>query len=182
MRRPARAVAVLAMAGLFVHASDPPLRVVRSIDLKRYAGKWFEIASLPDKSREQCARDVVVHFALRTDNRIDVVNRCRTAEGNLDEERGIARRVSNGRSSARLEVKFSTGPFSFLSGWSDYWIIGLGPDYTWAVVGAPNRQSLWILSRLPGMSDSGYEQALEIAKGNGFDIKSLKKIVHRDVR
>ena len=68
----------------------PPLRVVDSVDLTRYAGRWYETARLPNKFQDQCAGDVVVHYGLRTDGRIDVVNRCRTTAGKIDEARGIA--------------------------------------------------------------------------------------------
>ena len=77
---------------------------------------------------------------------------------------------------AKLEVRFAPAILSFLrSAWGDYWIIGLGPDYTWAVVGTPNREYLWILSRTPEMSAASYERALEIAKGNGFDVTRVVK-------
>ena len=59
--------------------------------------------------------------------------------------------------------------------WGDYWVIGLGPDYTWAVVGTPNRQYLWLLSRTPEMSDTSYARAVEIARGSGFDVSKLVK-------
>src|SRR5512139_3455368 len=32
----------------------PPLEVVPSVDLERYAGKWYEIASLPVSQQEGC--------------------------------------------------------------------------------------------------------------------------------
>jgi apolipoprotein D and lipocalin family protein len=157
-------------------ASDPPLRVVDSVDLTRYAGRWYEAARLPNKFQNQCTGDIVVHYALRDDGRIDVVNQCRTAGNQVDSARGIARKAGDGTSSARLEVRFAPAILSFLSSvWGDYWIIGLGPDYTWAVVGTPSRQYLWILSRTPAMSAASYNRAIEIAKGNGFDVTRVVK-------
>ena len=89
----------------------------------------------------------------------------------MDEARGIGRKAGDQQSSARLEVRFAPAILSFLSSvWGDYWIIGLGPEYTWAVVGTPSREYLWILSRTPEMSATSYERALEIARGNGFDV------------
>jgi apolipoprotein D and lipocalin family protein len=49
-------------------ASFPPLRVVESIDLKRYAGRWYETARLPNKRQRQCAADVIVTYAVREDS------------------------------------------------------------------------------------------------------------------
>ena len=150
-------------------ASDPPLRVVESVDLTRYAGRWDEAARLPNKFQNQCTGDVVVHYAARADGRMDVVNQCRTAANTVDSARGIARKAGDGTSNARLEVRFAPAILSFLSSvWGDYWIIGLGPDYTWAVVGTPSREHLWILSRTPQMSATSYERAIEIAQRQRF--------------
>jgi apolipoprotein D and lipocalin family protein len=161
-------------------ASNKPLRVVASVDLPRYAGKWFEIARLPNKLQDQCAGDVVAQYALKGDGRIDIVNRCRTADGKIKQAHGVARKAGDGKNNARLQVRFAPAILSFLAVWGDYWIIGLGPDYTWAVAGSPSREYLWILSRAPTMSASSYEQALEIAKGNGFDVSRLLKTTHTE--
>ena len=152
------------------------LRVVDSLDLARYAGRWYETARLPNKFQDQCAGDVVVHYAVRTDGRIDVLNRCRTTAGKIDEARGIGRKAGDGKNNAMLKVRFAPAILSFLpSAWGDYWVIGLGPEYTWAVVGTPNREYLWLLSRTPEMSATSYERAVEIARGNGFDVSRIVK-------
>jgi len=166
---------------LAAQKSNPPLRVVESVDLTRYAGRWYEVARFPNRFQDQCTGDVVVHYALRADGRIDVVNRCRTSAGNVDEARGIGRKAGDQQSSARLEVRFAPAILSFLSSvWGDYWIIGLGPEYTWAVVGTPSREYLWILSRTPAMSATSYERALEIALGSGFDVTRVVKTTNSD--
>ena len=161
------------LAGADAH---PPLRVVDSLDLTRYAGKWYEVARLPNKFQTQCAGNVVARYVLREDGRIDVINACRKEDGSLSEVRGIARKAGDGKSQARLQVRFAPAVLSFLPMvWGDYWVIGLGPDYTWAVVGVPSREYLWILSRTPAMSGSSYERAIQIAKGSGFDVSRLAK-------
>ncbi|HET7221490.1 MAG TPA: lipocalin family protein [Vicinamibacterales bacterium] len=156
-----------------------PLRTVDAIDLSRYAGRWYEIARLPNRFQNKCAGDVIAHYALRSDSRIDVINQCRRSDGQIDQAKGIARRAAGAKSDAILQVRFAPAILSFLPGvWGDYWVIGLGPDYTWAVVGEPSRQYLWILARTPAMSDASFAQALEIAKGKGFDITRLVRTAH----
>jgi apolipoprotein D and lipocalin family protein len=156
--------------------NDQPLRVVDSVDLARYAGRWYEAARLPNSFQKQCVSDVTAQYAPRPDGRIDVLNRCKTTSGRIDEAHGIARKAGDGKNDAKLEVRFAPAVLSFLPAvWGDYWIIGLGPEYTWAVVGSPKREYLWILSRTPRMSDTSYARALEIAKGNGFDVTRVVK-------
>jgi apolipoprotein D and lipocalin family protein len=178
------ATAALGVAVLMSSTSGPleaqqPLRVVESVDLTRYAGKWYEVARLPNKFQRKCVSDVVAHYTLRPDSRINVLNQCRRADGKVDQAPGIARKAGNGSNNAVLEVRFAPAILSFLPAvWGDYWIIGLGPDYSWAVVGTPSREYLWILSRTPKMSTSAYEQSIEIAKGNGFDTGKLVTTAH----
>jgi apolipoprotein D and lipocalin family protein len=165
------------MIGLIatVTADGQPLRVAEGIDLIRYAGKWYEVARFPNKFQIHCAEEVIAHYTMRTDGRVDVINQCRTADGRVDQARGIARKGKSGNSAA-LQVRFAPAILSFLpSVWSDYWILAVGPDYTWAVVGTPSRELLWILSRTPTISEASYAQAIEIAKGNGFDASRLVK-------
>lgn len=165
--------AIVAIASTL--SAQQPLRVAESVDLQRYAGKWYEIARLPNKFQNRCARDVVAQYTLRADSRIDVVNQCRNADGGVVQARGIARKGKSGNN-AVLQVRFAPAILSFLPNvWGDYWIIAIGPDYTWSVVGTPSREYLWILSRTPAMSANGYAQAIEIAKGNGFDSTKLVK-------
>jgi apolipoprotein D and lipocalin family protein len=59
--------------------------------------------------------------------------------------------------------------------WGDYWILGLAGDYSWAVVGSPDREYLWILSRAPAMQAGPFEAALAAARANGFDVERLNR-------
>lgn len=165
----ALAVAWLAAAA----AAAQPLRVAESVDLNRYAGKWYEIARFPNKFQNRCARDVIAQYTLRPDGRIDVINQCVDADGRVVQAHGIARKGKAGNNAA-LQVRFAPAILSFLpSVWGDYWILAVGPDYTWAVVGTPSREFFWILSRTPVMSAASYAQAIEIAKGNAFDASRI---------
>jgi apolipoprotein D and lipocalin family protein len=57
--------------------------------------------------------------------------------------------------------------------WGDYWIIGLAPDYSWAVVGDPAREYLWILARGPRLDAESMAAARTAAQANGFDVGRL---------
>lgn len=149
------------------------VRTVPAVDLDRYAGDWFEIARYPNRFQRECARDVRASYARRADGRIDVVNRCATADGSTIEARGIAR-VADDQTRAKLKVRFAPAALSFLPFvWGDYWIIGLGDDYTWAVVGSPDRQCLWILARTARLDAAAFKRAVAAARANGFDTSRL---------
>jgi apolipoprotein D and lipocalin family protein len=148
------------------------MRVAPAVDLDRYAGKWYEIARLPNRFQRHCASDTTADYTLRADGRITVVNACRTAEGRIKSATGTARVVSAGQPNTKLKVTFFW-PFS-----GNYWIIDLDPDYRWAVVGEPGRKYLWVLSREPRLEETLYQQVLERAKQQGYDLAPLVKTRH----
>jgi apolipoprotein D and lipocalin family protein len=144
-------------------AADKPLETVASVDLDRYLGRWYEIASYPAWFQKNCT-GVTADYSLREDGRIKVVNSCRkgSLDGKAKQSTGRAK-VVDGAGNARLKVSFF-GPF-----WGDYWIIDLDPDYQWAVVGVPNRKYLWILSRTPQMAGEVYEGIISRLRNQGYD-------------
>lgn len=145
------------------------MRVVPSVDLTRYAGKWYEIARLPNRFQRDCASDTTASYVLRKDGRITVVNACRTSEGRVKSATGTARVASGKEPNTKLKVTFFW-PFS-----GDYWIIDLDPDYKWAVVGEPGRKYLWVLSREPRFDDTLYKEILARAKQQGYDVGPMIK-------
>jgi apolipoprotein D and lipocalin family protein len=154
------------------------VRTVESVDLTRYAGDWYEIARYPNRFQEKCTGDVRATYARREDGRIDVTNRCREADGEVSDAKGIARVVDT-KTSAKLKVRFAPAFLSFLPMvWGDYWIIGLAPDYSWAVVGSPDRKYLWILGRQTSLSAEQLKEAHAAITANGFDVSRLVMTRH----
>jgi apolipoprotein D and lipocalin family protein len=152
-----------------------PVKPVASVDLSRYAGRWYEIARYPNVFQKSCSGDVTATYEPKDNGRLRVVNRCARADGTVNEAEGEARPVE-GAANARLKVRFAPawlGALPFV--WGDYWVIGLADDYRWALVGTPNRKYLWILSRTPQLTDSDWEAAVSRARENGFDTSRLQR-------
>jgi len=146
------------------------LEVVPYVELEKYLGKWYEIAHLPAKFQEGC-NETTATYTLSKDGRISVLNQC-IKNGKMKQAKGKAKVVDK-KSNAKLKVTF------FWPFYGDYWIIALGNDYDYAVVGTPNRKYLWILSRTPQMDDKLYSQSMEYAKSKGFDVNKLIKTLQK---
>jgi apolipoprotein D and lipocalin family protein len=146
------------------------LEVVPHVDLKKYLGKWYEIAHLPARFQEGCD-DTTATYALSEDGSISVLNEC-IKDGKAKQAKGKAKVVDKD-SGAKLKVTF------FWPFYGDYWIINLGKVYDYSVVGTPNRKYLWILCRTPKMDDKLYSQLIESVKSKGFNVNNLIITSHK---
>lgn len=165
---------LMLMALLPQEPEDRPLVVVPDLDLKRYAGTWFEIARFPNRFQAFCDGNVTATYTLLDDGTVKVVNRCRTAEGEWKEAEGKARKQDPDGSPAKLEVRFAPAFLSFLPFvWGDYWVIDLAPDYSFAVIGEPSREYLWILARSPKIDDKTYDVIIQRIRSQGYDVPRL---------
>jgi apolipoprotein D and lipocalin family protein len=155
-----------------IASGDVAVAPVSRVDLARYAGIWYEIAKIPNRFQKQCARDTLAQYTLRPDGRINVVNQCIKRNGSVDQARGIAK-VVDAETGAKLKVSLVSllgwRPF-----WGDYWIVGLDPNYRWAVVGAPNRKYGWILARSKTLDANSLETISAIIERNGYQRGSFQ--------
>ncbi len=140
------------------------LEVVPHVDLERYLGKWYEIAHLPAKFQEGC-NETTATYSLLKDGGISVLNTCRR-NGKVKTAKGKAKVVDKA-TGAKLKVTF------FWPFYGDYWIIKLGMDYEYAMVGTPDLKYLWILSRTPRIDGKLFAELKEFAKSKGFGTERL---------
>jgi len=154
-------------------ASDnkPPLTTVSHVDPHRYSGKWYEISRYKNWFQRKCQSDTTATYSLRADGKIEIVNTCREMNGKIDTARGMAK-VYDLKTNAKLRVTFFW-PFS-----GNYWIVCLGDDYEYAVIGEPDRKYLWILSRSPQMDEQKYQRVLQKVRKLGYDPGKLQKTAH----
>lgn len=142
-----------------------PLQTVPFVDLKKYSGKWYEIASYPQRFQKGCAQ-TTAEYSLSPKGYVIVENRCHK-NGKPSCIKGKALVVPN-TGNAQLKVQFFW-PFK-----GKYWIIDLADDYRYAVVSHPNKKYLWILSRTPQMNRDTYVQILARLERKGFDLSKLQ--------
>jgi apolipoprotein D and lipocalin family protein len=144
--------------------------VVKSVDLKKYQGLWYEIARLPNffEKKLNC---VTATYTLRDDGKIAVLN----AGNNISDPQ--KRSSSNGvawvpdkNNPGKLKVQFFW-PFS-----GDYWIMYLDQDYKYVLVGDPDHKYLWILAREKKMDEKTYQMLLQYAINNGYDVKPIIRV------
>ena len=167
----------LLLAGFVNLAWSQGVRTVASVDLTRYVGTWYEIARFPNRFQKDCVANVKAQYIKRADGNVDVINRCKEADGKINQASGVAR-VDNPQTNAKLKVSFAPDWLNWVPFiWGDYWIIDLAPDYSLAAVGDPSRDYLWVLSRTPSIADADYEALVNRVTAQGFDTAKLVKTV-----
>ncbi|MHB8260911.1 MAG: lipocalin family protein [Bacteroidia bacterium] len=147
------------------------LKTVPNVDLNKYAGKWYEIASYPQRFQKGC-HCTTAQYTLSEKGYVIVENRCNkdSITGKQSYIKGKAF-VEKNSGNAMLKVQFFW-PFK-----GKYWIIDLANDYSFAVVSHPNRKYLWILSRTPKLDNTIYQQILSRLKEKGFDLTKLQSTI-----
>lgn len=167
----------VAMSGGNVSAQRgerPEIQTVDSVDLVRYAGRWHEVARFPNRFQDDCARNTTADYTLLDNGQITVVNQCEQADGSVKRAEGRAKLARSDASTARLKVRFAPRILSWLPMvWGDYWILDLTSDYSAALVGSPDREYLWILSRSAALDEATYQRMVATATRQGFDVSRL---------
>lgn len=149
--------------------SEP--EVVSQVDLRRYAGLWYEIASIPISQQEGCV-GTTARYDLEEDGTVEIVNACRDAEdGKLRKAKGKGH-VDDPEEPGKLEVQFFW-PFQ-----GDYWILELDPDYEWALVGTPDREHAWILARTPHLDEAIVGRLVDRLRRDGYPVEGLERTPH----
>lgn len=165
-------------------SSQPPPRAgtgaARSVeavpwlDLDRFLGHWHAVAWLPLPFQRRCAGELTLEYAPRDDGLIVLHGSCRTADGRVSETHGVVRQPVPLREPAKLQVRFAPAWLDRLRFvWNEHWVVGLDPDYRWAMVGEPRRRYLWILGREARMDYHLFEELKGIARRMGYDLAPL---------
>lgn len=161
--------ATLASAQSAKTADAQPLVTVPRVDWSQYVGKWYELARLPNSFQRKCVADVIAEYTALPSGSIRVVNRCQRDDRSVDAATGEARKVAG--EEGKLKVRFAPEWLSRLPAvWGDYWVIGLDDTYQTALVGTPDREYLWLLSRTPQRPPAEVDAWLQRAVALGFDI------------
>lgn len=163
---------LIIMAGLMMGCSAPRSTPtsVGSVELEKYAGLWYDIASFPMRFQKGC-HCTTAEYTLNPKGYVKVENSCRKNgyDGKKSGIKGKAYAVE-GSKNTKLKVQFFW-PFK-----GDYWIVRLEKDYKWAVVSAPGKDYLWILSRTPKMDDTLFDEIIDDLKNDGYDVDRLVKV------
>ncbi|KAL4319873.1 hypothetical protein GQ457_18G002750 [Hibiscus cannabinus] len=157
------------------------MEVVKGLDLERYMGRWYEIASFPSFFQPKNGQDTRATYTLNQDGTVHVVNETYT-DGKKVSIEGTAYKANPNSDEAKLKVKFYLPPFlPIIPVTGDYWVLYIDEDYQYVLVGGgPSKKYLWVLCRQTQLDDETYNFLMEKAKEFGYDVSKLHKTPQSD--
>lgn len=163
-------ITVACAAAACAGTPENPPEVAPSVELERYLGTWYEQGSIPIRPQRGCVGTTAT-YSLRDDGDIDVVNTCYKDGWDADQTVAEGKAfVVDTETGAKLEVQFFW-PFR-----GDYWIVGLDAEnYEWALVGSPNLETFWVLTREPVISEERFEEFLQMGAEQGFPVDRVQR-------
>lgn len=151
----------------------PPLALAPAVDLARFMGDWYVIASIPTFI-ETGAHNAIESYRLDADGSIATTFTFR--EGGFDGEpkrytpRGF---VVPGTGNAVWGMRF-VWPIK-----ADFRIAWLAPDYGQVVIGREKRDYVWIMARQPQIPEADYQRLLGFLREQGYDPAKLRRVPQR---
>ena len=164
----------------------PPLQALPHLDVAAYMGTWYQVAWIPNRFQKQCVSDTAATYRDLGDGTVEVLNRCKLADGSVDSVLGLARpprgvaRIEAGRLvPARLEVSFLPRWLRWTGiGWGAYWVVDLADDGRYAIVSESSREYLWVLARQPVLTPNDDAAVRAKLQALGFDLTHVQPHSH----
>jgi apolipoprotein D and lipocalin family protein len=166
---------ILGVAGMLYACADedpsdmPELTTTAKIDLQRYMGAWYVIANVPyfAERGKVASRDV---YKLDADGNVNATYAYRKSFDGPEKSTSSFGIVQAGSDNARWVVRF----LWFIH--ADYLILDIAPDYSWVLVGQPNRKLGWVLARNPAMDDVLYTTLLGKFRASGYEPTKFMRV------
>ncbi len=151
----------------------PPLKTVASVDIQRFQGNWYVIASIPTWI-EKGAHNAVESYRLDEDGTIAVTFTFR--KNNFDgplktyTPRGF---ILDKTSNAVWRMQF-IWPLK-----AEYLITYLNDDYTQTIIARNKRDYVWIMARTPTIAEEDYAKLFTELIVQGYETSKLRKVPQR---
>lgn len=151
-------------------AKGPEMQTVDYVDLDRFMGPWYVIASIPT-FLEKGAHNAVETYRLNDDGTISTrfTFRKDAFDGKLKEYNPTGF-VLDTNSNARWGMRF-IWPVK-----ADYRIVYLDEQYTKTIIARQKRDYVWIMARSPEISDAEYDRLVTIVDSIGYDTNQLQRV------
>jgi len=168
----------LALLGACATNDVPPLEAMeRKVDLERFMGDWYVIGFIPITLpffSEEDAHNGIESYRLTDTGLIETTYTFRDGAFDGPEKRFTPKGwVYDKETNAEWRMQF-LWPFK-----AAYLILYLDQDYQKTIIGVPDRNHVWIMSREPEVSEAAYQQMLDYAASLGYEVERVRRVPQR---
>ena len=150
--------------------ADSPLKIAAGLDIERFMGRWYVIASIPTPF-ERDAYNAVEEYTWEGDR---VATKFFYNKGSLDGPLKVTNTTGFvSREDAAIWGMQFIWPFK-----ADYRIAHVEDDYGVTIVAREKRDYVWLMSRSPEMDDATYQAYVDQIADLGYDVSALVRIEH----
>jgi apolipoprotein D and lipocalin family protein len=146
-----------------------PVTLARQVDLARFAGTWYVIASIPTVF-ERGAHNATEQYVLDADGTMDTTFsfRADAFDGPLKtyHSRGYV-----------LDADHAVWGQQYV--WpirADYRISYVADDYSATIITREKRDHVWIMARTPTISEDAYRRLLAMVEREGYDASKVQRV------
>ena len=163
-----KTICIAFIAFITTMTSAIPNKTVEKVDLQRFAGTWYSLASIPTMF-DKGSRETTTHYTWDKDGYYSVITTCKEDEGKIKTVKSkiFPDNPDDATHDGQMKAQF-IWPIKVA-----YWVVDLAPDYSWAVVGHPDYRFLFIMSRKPGMDKAQYDKIVAHCKAMGYPVDKL---------
>lgn len=144
-----------------------PLKLVDSVDIPRFMGKWYVIANIPTFIEKGATHGIEEYKWNEKENRIDVMF---TQMKDGEKKEYPQKAFVDNKAGNKWKIQF-IWPLKF-----DYLVVDLAKDYSWTAIGVPDRDHVWIMSREKTLDEKTYTEIVNRLKAQDFDISKIERV------
>jgi apolipoprotein D and lipocalin family protein len=167
MKKLTAIISTLILAACSTH---PPLKKVEKVEISRFMGKWYVIANIPTFVEKEAHNAVETYSWNNKENRVDVVFEFNKGSFKGEKKTYTQKAFVIDDSGSEWRIQFFW-PLKF-----PYIIMDLADDYSYTVIGVPNRSYIWIMSRTPTLEEKTYQGILKRISGQDYNISLIQKV------
>jgi apolipoprotein D and lipocalin family protein len=166
MKRPV--LAVFIALGWAATAWAAPPQPLKPFDVGHMAGRWYEIARLPNPANRDCQAGTT-DWSAAGPGRFRITAVCRRGSANGPAKVfQAAVRITDPVTNAKVRMTLLGGLIS-----NEYWLVDHADDYGWLIMCTPNGEVMAIMAPRPSLSPAVRAQVLVLVRNLGFDTTKL---------
>ena len=149
----------------------PALKTVDQVDISKFMGDWYVIANIPTFLEKGAHNAIETYKWNEKEKHIDVIFSY-NADSFTGKKKTLTQKafIYDQKTNAEWRIQLFW-PLKF-----PYLVIDLAPDYSYTVIGVPERSYVWIMARTKKLDEKVYAGIIERLKEQKYDTSLIQMV------